>query len=836
MHKFTDRKNTSILILCLWLALAGFSGSMSAQADVIADALHTKATQQGSVHVIVQLKLATQPEGKLRQLGKILFQRRQIAAIQSQVITELAANRPVVKRRYQFIPYLAMEVNDEALRKLAKLDRIATIQEDRLLAPTLMQTVPIVQADLTQAMGYDGAGWTVAVLDTGVEADHPFLNNKVIAEACFSTAHSCPNNSISQSGTGAAAPCNYSSVCNHGTHVAGIIAGKGSSFNGVAPGATLIAIQVFSKVTGPPDCPGSGICVLAYTSDIVAGLEQVYQWRHRYPIAAVNMSLGGDSYSSQDQCNADDPIIKAAIDNLRSVGIATVIAAGNSGSANAIASPGCISSAISVGATNDSDQVASFSNSAPFLSLLAPGVSVYSSVTNQGFADKSGTSMATPHVAGGWAILKQFLPSAEVDRVLSVLTDSGQPIVDSRNNLTKPRIRLSQALSRLSAIEFDHAYYRCNDQVGLRLVDTDLAGTGSIHLTVTGSGGDMETVELLESASQKGLLVATIPLRATKVTVNDGIVQAQPGETLHVAYQDMNDGSGSAVTLQAQAAVDCQAPVISAVSTSYVSSTSAHILTTTDELTTATVSYGTSCANLAQSLSSEDSATSHELVITGLTPVTEYFFAVQARDQAGNVANANNQGTCYSLVTTPAESFISLKQGFNLFSYPGRVPVGQNTCQQLLTTLGAQDVIRIQRYNYLLGRYESCDSENLYDFAIQSGEAYIINLHHDKVFNIPIDPVCFSLTLYPGLNLIGYPMSANNSSCFGLLTQFGTDKAVSLQRFNNVTGRFESCLVVEGNPAGIDFPIAAGEGYIVSALTGFTVQPVCPTPIRGSAE
>ena len=102
----------------------------------------------------------------------------------------------------------------------------------------------------------------------------------------------------------------------------------------------------------------------------------------------MNLSLGGGKYSA----NCDSEPEKPAIDNLRSAGIATVVASGNDGYRDSISAPACISSAVSVGSTTDSDTVSSFANLASILSLLAPGSSINSSVPGGGFAVWSGTS------------------------------------------------------------------------------------------------------------------------------------------------------------------------------------------------------------------------------------------------------------------------------------------------------------------------------------------------------------------------------------------------------------------------------------------------------------
>ncbi len=172
-------------------------------------------------------------------------------------------------------------------------------------------------------------------------------------------------------------------------------------------------------------------------------------------VASANMSLGGGQYFAH--CDVQQAPIKAAIDNLRSVKVATIIASGNSDYSDSMGSPACISTAISVGSTGDgsfgatTDTVSSFSNSVGFLNLLAPGQWIESSVLNGLYDDLQGTSMAAPHVAGAWAVLKQRKPDATVTEVLNALVTTGLPVTDTRNNITKPRIKVDAAVLALAS-------------------------------------------------------------------------------------------------------------------------------------------------------------------------------------------------------------------------------------------------------------------------------------------------------------------------------------------------------------------------------------------------
>ena len=112
--------------------------------------------------------------------------------------------------------------------------------------------------------------------------------------------------------------------------------------------------------------------------------------------------------------------------------------------------PACISSAVTVGSTTKTDSDGGFSNSSSLVELLAPGSSINSSVPGGGFGLKSGTSMAAPHVAGAWAVLRQVAPTASVATLLGHLQSTGKPITDADNNITKPRIRLLSASTRIA--------------------------------------------------------------------------------------------------------------------------------------------------------------------------------------------------------------------------------------------------------------------------------------------------------------------------------------------------------------------------------------------------
>jgi len=494
---------TAVAVFTLLLPLpvvnqsAGGSVQQDAAPPKIQSAVRDRAARDSHVRVIVELKLTTGrhvAEGSLRNVPDVTAQRNAIAAAASQLLVRLPADGSRVVRGFQTVPYIALDVGAGGLVALEHAPQTASVRLDGIAHPVLADSVPLVQGDQVRASGYDGTGTMIAVLDTGVDSTHQFLAGKVTAEACYSSTVAgvsrsfCPNGQDEQVGPGAAAPCTAAD-CFHGTHVAGIAVGNGSGagvpFSGVASGAQLMAVQVFSEVIDPNQCPyGVGPCAGAFDSDVIAGLERVYQLRAQHNFAAVNVSLGGDLFSAP----CDDQPYKPAIDNLRSVGIATVVAAGNQYSGTALTTPACISSAISVGATTKADEIAFFSDITSFLSLVAPGDSITSSVPGGGYSSLSGTSMASPHVAGAWGLIKQAVPGASVSTVLAALRQTGLPVVDDRfligSGLTMPRMRIFQALANLTTLLNPVPAATVLSPARAR------AGTGPVALTITGSGFD----------------------------------------------------------------------------------------------------------------------------------------------------------------------------------------------------------------------------------------------------------------------------------------------------------------------------------------------------------
>jgi subtilisin family serine protease len=407
--------------------------------------LSDKAQKKGTVPVIVMVRAAFRPEGQMQNAAEALAQRKVIEEAQDRLLGELRYV-PSSLKRFNDVPYVAVIVDSYGLAQLQSSADVLNLSPDLSLKLATAESIPQIAANKAWAGGYTGAGKTIAILDSGVDKTHQDLSNKVVAEACFSTndpaagySSLCPNNVPESTAVDSGRNCEVIgglNGCGHGTHIAGIAAGR----KGVAIGANIISIQVMSYVTDNPDECGFGSCLRARTSDVMLALQHVFDIRAQYGVAAVNISQVTDivgQYTSP--CDEGDGApLKTKIDQLRSVGIATIVAAGNDGFNNALGYPACISTAVSVGAVGDggagvlADTVWQFSNSSQFLKLLAPGVDIKSAISGGGEISGSGTSQAAAHVSGAWAMLKQQQSGSTVDEVLNKLSSSGLSITDPR--------------------------------------------------------------------------------------------------------------------------------------------------------------------------------------------------------------------------------------------------------------------------------------------------------------------------------------------------------------------------------------------------------------------
>ncbi|TQE19752.1 peptidase S8 [Streptomyces ipomoeae] len=288
---------------------------------------------------------------------------------------------------------------------------VAHVWLDGIRKAGLDKSVPQIGAPRAWAAGYDGKGVKVAVLDTGVDATHPDLKTQVVAQKNFSESPDTKDR------------------VGHGTHVASTVAGTGAKSNGkykgVAPGAKILN----GKVLGDD---GSGT-----DSGIIAGME----WAAEQGAAIVNMSLGGPDSPALDP-------MEAAVNKLSAEkGILFAIAAGNAGPGphGTMSSPGSADAALTVGAVDDKDKLADFSSVGPRIGdgavkpdVTAPGVDITAAAVPgsviarevgqnpPGYMSISGTSMATPHVAGAAAIVKQVHPDWTYTELKSALTGSAK--------------------------------------------------------------------------------------------------------------------------------------------------------------------------------------------------------------------------------------------------------------------------------------------------------------------------------------------------------------------------------------------------------------------------
>jgi len=332
-----------------------------------------------------------------------------------------------ILHEYQIIPALAVELPETAAAALARDPAVLRLEPDAIarIAVTELENswgVDHIEADLTwpeaTGAGVTGAGIDVAVIDTGIDAGHPDLAGSVVAGRSFLN-----NGSEYDS---------YADDNGHGTHVAGTIGARanGAGVIGVAPQVSFFVAKVL-------DSGGSG-----YYSDIIAGIN----WATQKGVDVINMSLGG---------TADVQAMEDAVNAAYAANILVVAAAGNEGGSlrrDTVIYPAKYDSVVAVAATDSADVRASFSSTGPAVEIAAPGVGIMSTIPGGGYASWSGTSMATPHVAGAAALAWSMSPGSSYTQIRDAILTGADPVNMDQPTVTGGRLNAFNTLTRLAMI------------------------------------------------------------------------------------------------------------------------------------------------------------------------------------------------------------------------------------------------------------------------------------------------------------------------------------------------------------------------------------------------
>jgi hypothetical protein len=536
-----------------------------------------------------------------------------IARVQTEVLAASAESGVTPLFRYETFPMVHVALADEAaLQALRRQPAVAHVYADKEVYPTLTQSLPLIKQPEASALGYLGTGTAVAVLDTGTD----------YTRSAFGSCSAPGTASCKVAYVQDFAPSDGALDDNgHGTNVAGIVLG-------VAPGTQIIGLDVFSGGTGS-------------SSVILQAVDWVVRNRASYNIVAMNLSLGSGIYTAA--CPND--VFATGLAAARTAGVMPVVATGNAGSSSGISSPACVPAALSVAAVYDSnvgglsfpgaactdyttsaDKVTCFSNSASFMSMFAPG----SSISAAGYA-MSGTSQATPHVAGAAAVLRGAFPSESMDALFTRLTNAGPTISDARNGVQKKRLDLQAALGTVQPIDrtgptgsvvINAGAARTNDNVvTLTLSATDASGVSSMCI----AEGTTCSTFVAYATSSSFTLTRADGTRTVSAYFKDalGNLSAVTSDTIIFDGTKPIDG-----TLRATAAVASVGLAMTGASDATSNSLSYKVVASTTGTAPASCATGTELY----------AGTSATPTVTGLVNGTTYAFRMCAIDGAGNMS------------------------------------------------------------------------------------------------------------------------------------------------------------------------------------------------------
>lgn len=305
-----------------------------------------------------------------------------------------------MKKEFDHVPIASASVPADQIQELKNDPNVETVEKNirvKINSQTQDWGIPKLGVTKSWTSGYTGKGVKIAVLDTGIAKHEDVSVVGGISTVGYTKSYGDDNG--------------------HGTHVTGIIGAKNNGIGtvGIAPDASLYAVKVL-------DSTGEG-----YLSDIIAGID----WSITNKMDIINMSLGTKSYSVA---------LEDAVNRATKQGIVVVAAAGNEGNAlgldDTVEYPAKFPSVIAVSAVDQSNKRGYFSATGSTIEVAAPGVNVLSTYPGNGYAYMSGTSMASPYVAGDLALLKQANPTMNVSQLRTELQkrtiDLGNPGRDSQ--------------------------------------------------------------------------------------------------------------------------------------------------------------------------------------------------------------------------------------------------------------------------------------------------------------------------------------------------------------------------------------------------------------------